>query len=217
MNNAKRLENMDLRHEEKRRTLETRLARFCKITRPLIAQTQLFDEVRLDSRYPSDICLLATRLASGSEHRWFEEIDCRQREWRPCEHVSDCSRSLETKNCSFVLVLSVQYGIVWVCWKHKWKIYIIISLRITRAVQNDGNIRWVSNVSRVKADGKTILSHQHRSFVLLLLGKWRMTFVIYKKRVSILTAFLNRPSSNPWRDVPVRFWLISPKVMFDCV
>ena len=60
---------MDLRHEEKRRALETRLARFCKITRPLIAHDQLFAEVRLDSRHPPGICLCLSRLASGSEHR----------------------------------------------------------------------------------------------------------------------------------------------------
>ncbi len=36
---------MDLCHEEKRRELETRLGKFCRITRPLINNQQLFIEV----------------------------------------------------------------------------------------------------------------------------------------------------------------------------
>jgi hypothetical protein len=36
---------MDLCHEEKRKELETRLGNFCRITRPLIHNQQLFIEV----------------------------------------------------------------------------------------------------------------------------------------------------------------------------
>ena len=44
-----------------------------------------------------------------------------------------------------------------------------------RVVRNDGNTLWVSNVSRVKVDGKTILlvrlSTENRWRVFRLLGK----------------------------------------------
>jgi hypothetical protein len=46
LDNVKRFEQLDLSHEEKRRELETRLGKFCTITRPLINNQKLFIEVK---------------------------------------------------------------------------------------------------------------------------------------------------------------------------
>ncbi|CAF5079042.1 unnamed protein product, partial [Rotaria sp. Silwood1] len=44
LNNVKRYEQMDLRHQEKRRELETKLGQFRSIVKPLIDNQQLFTE-----------------------------------------------------------------------------------------------------------------------------------------------------------------------------